>query len=314
MVDIIDLLDDSSDDEIESRPTVSRAKPTVTQSDDDNEVLWIPKPIARASSSNKNNATINSKPNPSTRRSSVLDSDDESDDDFLLSSLPGGLSRAQCKASSKTPSQSWRIQSQLNTSIARKEVNTPIVSNGVTPCATNSSGRKPIRNPYAKTKTPPIQNISSGATQLSSGKSHFASSSSKDLSTPFVPKTRTIVKNPYSSSGKKAGTTRSGNSMEAAVATRQVSTCGIRPPKLRARTKPYPDLRPNIVLALWKYARKNLVRDSYQGRRLDQFIGRIVDLVVSAPDFPIRSATIVILTSDWLIKVLANMASSMWIK
>ena len=288
MVNVIDLLDDSSDDEIESRPTMPTKKPSVTQSDDDNEVLWIPKPIARTSSSNKNNATINSKQNSSTRRSSVLDSDDESDDDFLLSSLPGGLSRTQCKASRKTPNQSWRIQSQLNTSIARKKVDTPIVSNGVTPCATNSSGRKPIRNPYAKTKTPLSQNISRGATQLSSDKSRSASSSSKDLSTPFVPKTRAIMKNPYSS-GKKSWGTRSGNSIEAAVAARQVSTCGVRPPKLRARTKTYPDLRPNIVLALWKYARKNLVRDSYQGRRLDQFIGRIVDLVVSAPDFPIRS-------------------------
>ena len=92
MVNVIDLLDDSSDDEIESRPTMPTKKPSVTQSDDDNEVLWIPKPIAYASSSNKNNATINSKQNSSTRRSSVLDSDDESDDDFLLSSLPGGLS------------------------------------------------------------------------------------------------------------------------------------------------------------------------------------------------------------------------------
>ncbi len=332
MVDIIDLLDDSSDDEIESRPTVTK-KPSVTQSDDDNEVLWMPTPIARSSSSNKNKITqstqkrppinfnrckdnedgdveilvvdpqharkrssptidakrSNEKPSSSMRRSSVLDSDDESDDDFLFSSLSSGLSRTQCKGPGKTPSKSWRSQAQLNTSSARKKVETPIVSNGVAPCGTNSSGRKPIRNPYAKTKTPPSQSISSGATQQSSAKNRSTSSSGIDWRSPSVTKSRTIMKNPYSSSGNKSGTTRSANSMEAAAAARQELTCTVRPPKLRVRTKTYPDLRPNIVLALWKYARKNLVRDSYQGKRLDQFIGRIVDLVVSAPDFPIRS-------------------------
>jgi hypothetical protein len=40
---------------------------------------------------------------------------------------------------------------------------------------------------------------------------------------------------------------------------------------------------------MWKFARTYLVRDSYQGKRLDQFASRIVDLAVTAHDFPIRS-------------------------
>jgi ERCC4-type nuclease len=116
---------------------------------------------------------------------------------------------------------------------------------------------------------------------------------------------RAVVNNPYSSSKKHkpaapgvvtstaTATASTSATPSVAVATtitsRELAWSEYCAPKLRDTTKQYPDLRPNLVLAMWKFARTKLVRDSYQGKRLDQFAGRIVDLTITAHDFPIRS-------------------------
>ena len=49
------------------------------------------------------------------------------------------------------------------------------------------------------------------------------------------------------------------------------------------------DIRPNLVLALWKFSRQHLTRESYNLTRLDKYISRLVDLAVVNRDFPIRT-------------------------
>jgi hypothetical protein len=70
---------------------------------------------------------------------------------------------------------------------------------------------------------------------------------------------------------------------------RPSSPPGVCYPQLRERTKLYPDRRPNIVLALWKYAKTRLVHDSYNQMKLDQFITKLVHVAIHNDDYPIRS-------------------------
>mmetsp|Transcript_9283 Transcript_9283/g.10605 ORF Transcript_9283/g.10605 Transcript_9283/m.10605 type:complete len:1128 (+) Transcript_9283:51-3434(+) len=147
-----------------------------------------------------------------------------------------------------------------------------------------------LRNPYKKnnSKTP----NSSSSTSSIDGRS----------SCTKVAKIRIV--NPYISARKKKGlkitpptakanATPKSNRSESSSSSLTVpaplsSPGGICYPKLREKTKLYADKRPNIVLAMWKHARKK-VQNSYDRAELDQYANRIVDLAVTTKDFPIRS-------------------------
>ncbi len=269
-------------------------------SDSDIEVLEV-NPKAAMSKTYQTEPTISSKkmsqikpPTRSVPRPTLSDSDND-DDIFLMK--PSGLTaksqRLYAPPSGGSPIESRR--KQLRTGF--KTLQTGRIQNDSKPAASNtpktsththysrisSSSKKEIHNPYAKTPQS-TSNIAKGSSGKSLARSGSISSSSVDFGSVSSGKSRSIMKNPHESRpGKKRFNLSTASSSSGA------GTSGLRAPKLRANTTTYRDIRPNIVLALWKFARKNLVRDSYQGIRLDQFIGRIVDLVVTARDFPIRS-------------------------
>ena len=174
-----------------------------------------------------------------------------------------------------------------------------------------SGSHSALHNPYGKTKTPPTKAPARASHHSTGDRSR---SSSSPLSIEFrsphtVNNRRVVVANPYSkgsssssicsssssSSVRTAGKKRRRNSPAPVEATATAvipsasSLSGVCAPTISYTTKRYTDVRPNILLALWKFARTHLVRDSYEGKRLDRFVGRIVDLAVTAPDFPIRS-------------------------
>jgi hypothetical protein len=174
----------------------------------------------------------------------------------------------------------------------------------------------PVRNTYEKnsstTKTPPLKTSSNGNSHSSS------SSSSSSLSGGSCPSKTTKIVNPYASEGKKkrsmktpptakSTTTQKNNrssssSSSLIVPVAATAAASIRPlsspvvdgggicyPTLREKTKMYADKRPNIILALWKHARSNLVRDSHTDMEFDRCATRIVDIAVTSHDFAIRS-------------------------
>ncbi len=283
--------------------TSQKQKPTDTyscngdtkdDSDSDVEVLVVDAPAARLKSSEispaiaSTRALQNKKFRKPIPKPALLDSDDDDDILYMKSSGLSNISQRQSAPSrGGSPIESSRKQFQTNVDKEHTKGRTPNNPNTVTTNTPRNYGSvKSNRNPYAKAKTPQSSSsVPKASGETSSGGS--VSSSTMDLSSPFSTKSGIIMRNPYtSSSGKKRSKCNTAAGLTEAAA---ALTCGLRAPRLRANTKTYPDIRPNIVLALWKFARKNLVRDSYQAIRLDQFVGRIVDLVVSAPDFPIRS-------------------------
>ena len=310
----------------QKKPPINARGRTDNDSDDsDLEVLVADPPNVRAQSAKTClpftspasvlNRNSQNKPESTPKhisRLSFLRNDDDDDDSFLLKSLPSGLTKKTqekvSKSQGENPIESWRKQVQTIAGSDRKERGPPNASNDSTPFVkkkTSNSGSVRsnrnscaknimVRNSYAKTETPSSISVPNVSARQSSGGDRSASSLSVNVLSPHATKnSRILATNRYSSrSKKKVGRKRA--SPNAAVGSREATTkgeltCVVCPPKLRATTKKYPDLRPNIILALWKFARKKLVRDSYQGKRLDQFVGRIVDLVVSAPNFPIRT-------------------------
>jgi len=297
MVDVIDLVDDSSDDDDEQqtaqlqasasrriatiRSTSQKTKPqTVYRSIDNNEddsdieVLFVD-PLPPRSKALK---AYPKKPSTAPiSRLSLSDSEDE-DDDISFSKLsPSGLSKKSLllQKPGKSPIESY-MQGGNPTPLIN--IYTPKTPRSGQISLNSASVKKKIYNPYAKKKTPPSSTSSmTKPTGKTSSWKVYSASSHVDLVSPVAARSQKIIRNPYSSGGKKS------------KAVERAFECDLSAPKLRSTTKTYPDLRPNIVLALWKYARMKLVRDSFQRPRLDQFIGRIVDLAVAAPDFPIRS-------------------------
>ena len=307
-----------------TKKCLSKSTGNLGGDDDDVEVLTVFPPKLKSSSNSVTSTavvpqlslseisnrtlTATTKISKLSRRS-VIDSDND-DDDFLQQIPPSGLVQHPPNLPKLSKSQNydqtiepWRRQFQHianTTNIQRSSVsttNSSAVSTSTPLSSTNSTILKsqsssepsssirkwPLYNPYAKAKTSslPSQTSTDGLFLSSS------SSSGVDFRSPLTAKGQsTVVTNPYGKT-KNSGRKRSRNNT--ALATTMALACGVCVPKLRDKSKQYPDLRPNILLALWKFARSKLVRDSYQGRRLDQFIGRIVDLAVTAHDFPIRS-------------------------
>ena len=206
------------------------------------------------------------------------------------------------KTSTSTAAQSGVGRDHRSVEQQHKVVRNPYASNTTPLCRTPSLGNRPQasssslahsssdKSGIVANGTPPVKTHSLGDHSVSSGTLRsLASSPAKKSRSPSV-------KNPYRSSGKKSNNnpaiaTAITNTVQStsAFSSPASRSCGISYPKLREKTKQRPDLRPNLVLALWKFARSNLTRDSYKAKQLDQYVGRIVDLAITAHDFPVRT-------------------------
>jgi hypothetical protein len=278
---------------------------SVLDDDNDDDAFWTkikPSGLTKAKTSDTVDNNNNKKSNSNSFKSTPL----------------AGTSRAGSISLLHGSSRSDNI---TTTSVAGKQrppssvVRNPYKRNITTKTPLRTS--PPIRNPYEKNSTTrtPLRTSSVGNSHSSSA------SSSSPLSIGNSSSKTTKIVNPYASAGKKKISTnttpptakstatqksdRSSSSSSSSivpVAAATAAAASIRPssfpvvdeggicyPTLCEKTKMYADKRPNIILALWKYARSNLVRESYTMETLDRYATRIVDLAVTSHDFQIRS-------------------------
>ena len=214
--------------------------------------------LTSSSSSSRKKSTTARGTSASTRKkhnlASSLHEDDDDDDTFWEENKPSGLSRNKSSMTTST-----RNTTNFQSPTSCDKLDSSLINQGVSENTNTTSLKRghdlsSLRNPYKKgnAKTPV------DCANLSSGNPHSSSSTKKKIANPYTIST-------------------------------DVDLGGVCYPILRERTKMYEDLRPNIILALWKYARKKLVHNSYTMQELDRYAGRIVDLAVASPNFPIRS-------------------------
>jgi hypothetical protein len=293
--------------------------------DDDNDAFWTknkPSGLTKAKTSDIVDNNNNKKRNCNSFKSTPLAGASRAESISLLhgSSRSGNIATTSEAGKQRPPSSVVRNPYEKNSTTKTPLRTSPPIRN---PYEKNSTTKTPlrtsppIRNPFEKnsTKKTPLRTSSIGNSHCSS------SSSSSPLSIGSCSSKTTKIVNPYASAGKKkistnttpptaksTATQKSDRSSSASsssivpVAAATAAAASIRPssspvvdeggicyPTLREKTKMYADKRPNIILALWKYARSNLVRDSHTMETLDRYATRIVDLAVTSHDFQIRS-------------------------